>query len=90
MQLCKVTGEVWGSRIHPSIEGRKILRLSPLNVKDGSLKDSDSELLAIDMLDASVDDVVLVSSSSGVRDLVIENTIPVKSITVAIVDEVNI
>lgn len=86
MQLCRVRGEIWGSRIHPEIEGYKILRLSPYIITRDTLTISDSEILALDQLDASAGENVIISSSSRVRDIVSSSTLPIKSVTIAIVD----
>ncbi len=90
MQLCKVRGEVWGAKINPGIEGCKILRLSPYLLKNDKLIISDSEILALDMLHAGAGDDVLISSSSRVRDLTVGKALPLKTITVAVVDGVNL
>ena len=90
MQYCRVNGEVWGSKVHPAIEGYKIVRVSPYVTGDSGILVSSTEILALDMLDARTGDTVLISSSSGVRNIVLSDSVPIKTITVAIVDEAEV
>ena len=88
MQLCQVIGQVWGSEIHPEIEGYKIVKLVPYTLVDGKLNLTKTEILGIDALAASVEEDVLISSRSKVRDILLSSDLPIKTVTIAIVDGV--
>lgn len=57
MILARVVGAVVATRKHPSHEGRKLLRVQPVDLEG---RDEGAELVALDAVDAGVGDRVLV------------------------------
>jgi ethanolamine utilization protein EutN len=90
-----VEGTVVATAHHPSYDGHKLLVVQPV---DGSAKEHDgsaralgSSFLAVDHVQAGVGDLVLVmSEGNGVRQLLKQGAqVPIRSLIVAVVDDVH-
>lgn len=88
MVLAKVTGTVVSTIKHPDYSGLKLLSVQPID-KQGQ-KNGES-FLAVDNVQAGVGDTVLVMrEGNGVRQILKKKNLPIRSIIVGIVDEVDI
>ncbi len=94
MRLCRVEGSVVATAHHPAFDGRKLLVVQPVEPVAGdraALQTVGSSFLAVDDVQAGVGDLVLVmSEGNGVRQLVkMGAQVPIRSLIVAVVDEVD-
>ena len=87
MNLCKVLGPVVATEKHKAFEGRKLLVVQPLDEKQQPLGKS---FIAVDHTSgAGVGDTVLVMrEGNGVRQILGDKTLPIRSLIVGVVDEV--
>ncbi len=86
MQLGKVIGTATSTVKHRSMEGWKLLIVQPYQV-DGQTPDGDPQL-AVDTLGAGKGELVLLSSDGrGTRDLLGDDTTPVRWSAIGIKDE---
>jgi ethanolamine utilization protein EutN len=87
MILCKVLGSVTATEKHKAFAARKLLVVQPLDEKRQPLGKS---FLAVDNIsDAGEGDTVLVlREGNGVRQLLKDKTLPIRSLIVGVVDEV--
>lgn len=81
MKLEKVIGQVWATKKAECLNEFKFLLLKPLY--DGNAKD----VVAADTLDAGVGDLVITVGGSGARVADRNNSIPISTAVVGIVDE---
>lgn len=87
MKLCRVIGNLVASRHHPTYDGRTIMLVRPER-PDG--EPAASAFVAVDRVQAGPGDRVLVlTEGTGVRQLLGEDTGPIRSIIVGIVDDVD-
>lgn len=87
MNICRVLAPVVSTVKHPAFEGQRVLAV---RVLDADLSDTVEEFLAIDRVQAGEGDVVLVmSEGNGVRQLFDHPKLPIRSLIVGIVDEVD-
>jgi len=88
MKLCRVTGNIVATVKHPTYRGHKIMIVQPLDETGG---DAGTTLLAVDLVQAGPGDRVLVmQEGNGVRQLLKEQKLPIRSIIVGIVDHVDV
>lgn len=87
MNLCKVLGTVVATEKHPAFHARKLLIVQPLDEKKSPVGTS---FLAVDNTSsAGKGDVVLVlREGNGVRQLLGDKQLPIRSLVVGVVDEV--
>jgi ethanolamine utilization protein EutN len=86
MKLCRVLGTVVATAKHPSYTGHKLLVVQPLDERCCSVGTS---TLAVDVAQAGVGDLVLVmSEGNGVRQILQQPNLPIRSLVVAIVDQI--
>ena len=87
MILCKVLGSVTATAKHPAFHARKLLVVQPL---DEQKKEMGKSFLAVDNIaQAGKGDIVLVMrEGNGVRQLLGDKTLPIRSLIVGVVDEV--
>ncbi|MBP6609242.1 MAG: EutN/CcmL family microcompartment protein [Deltaproteobacteria bacterium] len=86
MKLCRVIGPVVATAKHKSYLGRKLLAVQPLDEKGAAIG---SSFLAVDDVQAGPGDVVLVmQEGNGVRQLLKQKDLPIRSLIVGIVDRV--
>lgn len=95
MLLCKVVGNVWGTKKAKGMEGLKILELQPISLEKKAKKLEDFKLLpdkilAVDQLGAGIGEYVICAESSRVRNILLEPTLPIKTIILGIVDKADI
>jgi len=87
MKLCRVTGNVVATVKHPSYVGHKIMTVQPL---DEEQKDVGPSFVAVDLVQAGPGDTVLVlQEGNGVRQLLKQDKLPIRSVIVGIVDDVS-
>lgn len=88
MKLCKVTGNVVATVKHPAYRGHKLMIVQPIDERGG---DVGSSFLAVDLAQAGPGDTVLVmQEGNGVRQILKEKVLPIRSIIIGVVDEVDV
>lgn len=89
MRLCRVLGNVTASAKHAAYAGRTLLVVQPLDEHGADAGDS---FIAIDHAQAGPGDRVLVlTEGNGVRQILkMGDIVPIRSIVVGIVDEVDV
>lgn len=87
MILCKVLGTVVATAHHPAFDGRKLLVVQPL---DGDQKPAGKSFIATDHTSSAGqgDTVLVLREGGGVRQILKDKTLPIRSLIVGIVDEV--
>ena len=88
MFIGKVVGTVWATRKHPSLERSKMLLVSEVDGLTG--KNGKPPILAVDRyLSAGIGDMVLImDEGNSARQLLEDDQAPVRTIVVAIIDQV--
>lgn len=88
MNLCRVLGSVTATAKHPAFEGRKLMVVQPV---DETLQPMGKSFLAVDhQSSAGPGDLVLVMrEGGGVRQILQDKTLPIRSVIVGIVDDVD-
>ncbi len=89
MNLCRVLGTVVATEKHPAFAGRKILVVQPV---DETKKPFGASYLAVDhSSSAGKGDLVLVmNEGGGVRAVLGDKTLPIRSLIVGVVDAVTV
>jgi microcompartment protein CcmK/EutM len=88
MRLCDVIGPVVSTVKHPAYHGLTLLAVQPVDAEGTSTGPS---FLAVDRVQSGAGDRVLVmSEGNGVRQLFGEKIFPVRSVIVAIVDQIDV
>jgi ethanolamine utilization protein EutN len=88
MIICKVVGEIVSTVKNPEFEGHKLLVVQPLNLKN---EYEGASFIAIDKVDAGMDDLVLINKEGGSARIALENEkIPVQAVVVAVIDGVEV
>ena len=89
MILCMVLGTVTSTEYDPAFHGRKLLVVQPL---DEHRKESGKSFIATEhTASAGPGDTVLVMrEGNGVRQLLGDKTLPIRSIVVGVVDSVEV
>jgi ethanolamine utilization protein EutN len=87
MNLCKVLGSVTSTVKHPAFVGRKLMVVQPVDEKQQPLGRS---FLAVDHTSSAGEgDLVLVMrEGGGVRQVLGDKTLPIRSLIVGVVDAV--
>lgn len=87
MILCKVLGSVTATEKHPAFVARKLLVVQPLDERQQPLGKS---FLAIDNTSSAGqgDTVLVLREGNGVRQLLKEKMLPIRSLIVGVVDAV--
>lgn len=88
MILAKVLGSVTATEKHQAFEGRKLLVVQPL---DEQRREVGKSFLAVDNLSSAGpgDTVLVLREGGGVRQLLADKTLPIRSLIVGVVDEVS-
>lgn len=87
MRICRVIGNLVASRHHPTYDARTIMLVRPEH-PDG--EPAASAFVAVDRVQAGPGDRVLVlTEGNGVRQLLGEDSGPIRSIIVGIIDDVD-
>ncbi|RMG14735.1 MAG: hypothetical protein D6729_13315 [Deltaproteobacteria bacterium] len=88
MKICRVLGPVVATRKHPAFAGRALLVVQPLDERGAPAGES---FLALDATQAGEGDVVLVlREGNGVRQVLGDPKLPIRSLIVGIVDAVHV
>jgi ethanolamine utilization protein EutN len=88
MKLCKVEGNVVATVKHPTYRGHKLMIVQPI---DEQGQETGSSFLAVDLVQAGPGDTVLVmQEGNGVRQILKEQKLPIRSVIIGIVDEVSL
>ncbi len=89
MLLCRVLGNVVATEKHPAFHALKLMLVQPLDEKK---KNNGSSFLAVDhsSLAGKGDLVLVMREGNGVRQILNDKTLPIRSIIVGVVDEVEV
>jgi len=88
MLICKVTGQIVSTIKNEHLVGQKLLIIQPQNLKG---EDDGPSLIAVDIVDAGIGDLVLVNKEgSGARVLLDNENIPDQAVIVGVIDGVEI
>lgn len=87
MKLCRVTGNVVATVKHPTYRGHKLMIVQPIDERGA---DTGTSFLAVDLVQSGPGDRVLVmQEGNGVRQILKEQKLPIRSIIIGVVDEVD-
>lgn len=88
MKVCKVVGNVWATRKHPSLDGLKLLLVKPFDVAEKKTKGA--AMLAVDKnVDAGLGNIVLVNDEGNSARGMLERPVAgIRTVVCGIVDEV--
>lgn len=88
MNLCRVLGTVTATIKHPAFAGRKLMVVQPLDERQ---QPAGKSFIAVDHTSSAGEgDVVLVMrEGGGVRQILGDKTLPIRSLIVGVVDEVD-
>jgi ethanolamine utilization protein EutN len=89
MNLCKVLGPVVATLKHPAFAGRKLLVVQPL---DEQQQPSGRSFIAVDHTSGAGqgDTVLVLREGTGVRQILGDKTLPIRSLIVGVVDQVQL
>ena len=88
MILGRITGSVVSTIHHPVVENRKLLLAERL---DAGGRPTGGYVIALDAIGAGMGETVLIlDEGNGARQILDDDTAPVRSIVVGIVDEVQV
>ena len=88
MRICRVLGTVVATAKHPTYHGHKVM---VVQAQDETGKPQGSSFLAVDVVQAGKGDLVIVmSEGNGVRQILKQQILPIRSLIVGIVDEVDV
>ncbi len=89
MNLCRVLGTVVASEKHPAFAGRKLMVVQPLDEMGKALGKS---FIAVDHTSSAGkgDQVLVLREGNGVRQVLGEQMLPIRSLIVGVVDSVDL
>jgi ethanolamine utilization protein EutN len=88
MRLARVLGTIVSTIKHPVYVGHRILLCQPL-APDG--QEMGGQMIALDSVDAGVGDHVLIlTEGNGVRQILGQDGLPIRSLIVGVVDAVDL
>ena len=88
MIIGKVTGTIYSTINHKYYDGKKLMIVDKL---DGHQNPTGKYLIAIDSVEAGIGDTVLiVDEGNSARQIVKDDTAPLRSIIVGIIDDIYI
>lgn len=89
MTLCKVLGPVVATVKHKAFEGRKLLVVQPLDERQAPLGKS---FIAVDHTSSAGegDTVLVMREGTGIRQILGDKTLPIRSLIVGVVDQVEV
>lgn len=87
--LCKVLGTVVATEHHAAFDARKMLVVQPL---DEQQKPNGKSFLAVDHSSSAGkgDTVLVLREGNGVRQILGDKTLPIRSLIVGVVDQVTV
>lgn len=86
MQIARVRKHIVATRKHEAYRGKKLLLVEPVDRDDAPAGDP---ILAVDLVDAGVNDLVLVSSEGRFARELFGASSPVRSTVIAIVEGID-
>jgi ethanolamine utilization protein EutN len=89
MNLCKVLGPVVATQKHPAFHARKLLVVQPLDEHQSPLGKS---FIAVDHTSSAGagDTVLVLREGTGVRQILGEKNLPIRSLIVGVVDQIEV
>lgn len=89
MQICRIIGNVVSTQKNSELKGHKLLIVEPVDLdKKTSIGTS---MIAVDIVNAGKDDLVLVNKEGSSARLLLDNeNIPVQAVIVGIIDDIDI
>lgn len=88
MRICRVLGTVVATAKHPTYEGHKVLVVQQVDEQGERVG---SSFVAVDVVQAGKGDLVLVmSEGNGVRQILKQQILPIRSLIVGIVDQIDV
>jgi len=88
MLICRVKGEVVSTVKNDRLQNYKLLLVQPQDLK---AEDLGADLIALDLVDAGIGDLVLVNKEgSSARTLLDDEKVPVQAVIVGVIDGVEI
>jgi ethanolamine utilization protein EutN len=88
VKLCRVKGNVVATVKHPTYKGHKLMIVQPIDERGVEVGAS---YLAVDLVQAGPGDTVLVmSEGNGVRQILKEQKLPIRSVVIGIVDAMDV
>lgn len=87
MMIGKVTGTFVATQKNDRLRDKKVLIVQPTTPKG---KPAGREILAVDVVDAGVGDtVLLMSEGTSTRQILLDDTIPVHTVIVGVIDDID-
>ncbi|MBI5725377.1 MAG: EutN/CcmL family microcompartment protein [Planctomycetes bacterium] len=92
MFIARVRGNVVTTQKVPKMTGKKLLVVDPLRVneKTRALEPTGRSVIAVDFLDAGVDELVLITQGSSARMTDATSDSPVDCVIIGIIDSVSL
>ncbi len=89
MNLCKVLGTVVATEKHAAFHARRLMLVQPLDERQAPLGKS---FIAVDNTSSAGpgDTVLVLREGTGVRQILKDKTLPIRSLIVAVVDQVDV
>lgn len=89
MRCCRVVGPMWATVKHPAFANKALFVVQPI---DDAGKDVGTSFVAVDNVQAGVGDkVIVLTEGTGARQILKQGDIvPIRSVIVGIVDQVEI
>ena len=88
MRICRTTGTVHGTIKDDSFDGKKLLIVQPLNLEG---QPNGDEMIAIDMVSAGSNELVLVSKEGGGARIALDDpSCPAQCLIVGVIDDINL
>jgi microcompartment protein CcmK/EutM len=89
MFIGEVVGNVWGTRKHPSLNGRRLLLVKPINPLTGEGIGDAVMALDGDVQSGPGSIVLVVDEGGSARSIIKDDAAPVRRVVCAIVDTVS-
>ena len=87
MRICRTTGTLHGTVKDPSLEGKKLLMVQPVDLEGQPVGE---EMIAIDMVSAGPNEMVLVSKEGGGARIALDDPFcPAQCLIVGVIDDIN-
>ncbi len=86
MKICKVVGRVWATRKQACLKSYKLLLVASFDTETG--KSRDDAVMAVDLVDAGMGNIVLVSDEgNSARGMLEKPVAGIRTVVCGIVDE---
>lgn len=87
MEIGRVVGNVWATKKDDKLNGQRFLLLKILVSKE---KEREGLFVAVDIIGAGVDDLVLITRGGAARYAIGSQTVPIDAAVVGIVDSIEV